>query len=166
MKIPFLAIPAVFVFASFATATEEDAHGKAIELMKLMEMRENIDSSMSQVEDFSVRMIEAQGLDPEAEKMAIETSRSSMRATTEAMREMDWEGIFAEIYAEVFTADEIQGLIDFYSSPVGQKLLEKQPQLTAATMRRMQAEMAKIMPKVQEATREAIEKARSEQAGE
>jgi len=50
-------------------------------------------------------------------------------------------------------------IIDFYKSPVGKKMLEKQPELVAATMQRMQTEMAKLMPKIQAATMSAIQDA-------
>ena len=60
----------------------------------------------------------------------------------------------------MFTEEELQGLIDFYKSPVGNKFLEKQPELMAATMNRMQTEMAKIMPKIQEAAMTAVQEAK------
>ena len=69
--------------------------------------------------------------------------------------------MFAEIYSDVFTEDEIQGIIDFYKSPIGQKMLEKQPELTGATMQKMQVEMAKIMPAIQKAAMEAITEAQA-----
>jgi hypothetical protein len=72
------------------------------------------------------------------------------------MKSVDWNKMFAEVYAEVFTAEEIDGLIKFYKSPLGQKLLAKEPQLTKATMAKMQVEMAKIMPKLQANMAKAI----------
>ena len=38
----------------------------------------------------------------------------------------------AEAYAEVFSVEELEGLIAFYSSPVGQKMLAKTPEIYAA----------------------------------
>jgi len=138
-----------------------DSKAKAIELMNALEIRKNIDTSMAQVIGFSDKMIEAQNLDPETKNEAINASHKTLQATIEAINGIDWESIFADIYAEVFAEDEIQGLIDFYHSPVGKKLLEKQPQLMGATMTRMQTEMAKFMPQVQQAAMQAVQEAKA-----
>jgi hypothetical protein len=45
---------------------------------------------------------------------------------------LDWEKLrdqIADIYVQVFTEDELNELIRFYQSPVGQKLLEKTPEI-------------------------------------
>jgi hypothetical protein len=41
---------------------------------------------------------------------------------------------FVKIYAETFTEDELKQMIDFYSSPVGKKVVEKLPALTQKAM--------------------------------
>ncbi len=41
---------------------------------------------------------------------------------------------FVKIYAESFTEDELNQLIDFYSSPIGEKVVEKLPLLTQKTV--------------------------------
>ncbi len=150
-KIVLLLLPFFISATVFA-----DAHAKAVELMKLMEIRKNIEASTGQIKQFSNSMIDSQGLAPEETKAAKAAAEKSMEAALGAIQEIDWEGMFASIYAEVFSEEEIQGLIDFYQSPVGKKFLDKQPELTAATMQKMQLEMAKIMPAIQQATMEAI----------
>jgi hypothetical protein len=146
-----------------AGAAFADAHSKAVELMKLMEIRKNIDASMGQIQQFSASMIDSQGLDPEAAAQAKKVAAKSTEVSMNAIKEMNWEGMFAEIYAEVFTEEEIQGMIDFYKSPVGQKMLAKQPELAAATMQKMQVEMAKVMPAIQQAAMEAVAEAQAEE---
>lgn len=50
---------------------------------------------------------------------------------------MKWENVrgpLAQLYAEAFTEDEIDGLVTFYRSPLGQKLKETQPELAARGM--------------------------------
>lgn len=41
---------------------------------------------------------------------------------------------FVKIYAETFTEDELKQLVDFYSSPVGKKVIERLPALTQKAM--------------------------------
>jgi len=158
-------LPLILAFAmvipSMAADTSE-ANTKAIELMKLLEIRKNIDASMAQIMAFSDQMIDSQNLDPEVAALAKKSSKGSMEATIEAMQNMEWEAMFADIYSNVFSAEEIQGLIDFYETPLGKKLLEKQPELMAATMQKMQGEMSKFMPKIQAAAMKAVQEAKAE----
>jgi hypothetical protein len=51
----------------------------------------------------------------------------------------------AEQYALIFTPEEMQGLTDFYTGPLGQSLLAKQPKLAPAATQVMQA----LMPELQ-----------------
>jgi hypothetical protein len=155
-RIPYTLLLLFLASFSFASA---DVNEKASELMKLMEIRKNIDTSMAQVSIYVDQMIDSQELEREVKEAAKAKIKASMAAQVEAMKEMNWESMFGEIYTEVFSEDEIQGLIDFYKSPVGKKMLEKQPELVAATMQRMQTEMAKLMPKIQAATMSAIQDA-------
>jgi len=149
----------LLLLSLFAPLVDASSLEKAEELMQLMEIRKNIDASQAQITDMMSQMIASQGLSEEETQEAIQLSKQSMDSTFEAMKEIDWEKMFGEIYASVFSEEEIQGLIDFYKSPVGQKFLEKQPELMAATMQKMQGEMMKIMPQIQADVMKAIEEA-------
>jgi hypothetical protein len=60
----------------------------------------------------------------------------------------------AAIYAELFSEDELKGLIEFYNSDLGKKFSEKQPDLMRRSMElsmgRMQNAMPQIMQKIQQ----------------
>ncbi|MEM9398665.1 MAG: DUF2059 domain-containing protein [Verrucomicrobiota bacterium] len=144
----------------FTPLTEASSMEKAKELMRLMEVRKSIDASRAQISQMNQQMIASQGLSEEASKQAIAAAEQSMEASFNAMEEINWEGIFGEIYSSVFTEEELQGLIDFYKSPVGQKFIKKQPELQAATMQKMQVEMMKIMPQIQSDVMNAIQEAK------
>ncbi|CAF3390367.1 unnamed protein product [Rotaria sp. Silwood2] len=59
-----------------------------------------------------------------------------------------------EIYQDLFTLSDINGLIKFYSSPLGKKLLEKEPQaeirLTELIQKRIQDNMPQLISLVQQ----------------
>jgi hypothetical protein len=65
--------------------------------------------------------------------------------------------MFISIYAETFTAEELQGMIAFFKTPIGQKWIEKQPQLQMTTMQKMQTLMIEAQPKIKEAIKRAME---------
>ena len=167
LKIALLAIALTLPVQIFAvTTTQATAQDKAKELIKILNISKSIDSSFSEVSKFSSKMIDAQDLSPAAKAIAKKSMESSMTATFAEMKTIDWNKMFADVYASVFTAEEIDGLIKFYQSPLGQKLLSKEPELTKATMQKMQVEMAKIMPKLQANMAKAITEASQPQAEE
>jgi hypothetical protein len=74
------------------------------------------------------------------------------------MKEMSWEKLkpeFVAAYAEVFSEQEMHDLAAFYKTPLGQKVLDKMPQLSAKGMQIAQKHMAEIMPKIQSMAKDA-----------
>lgn len=66
--------------------------------------------------------------------------------------ELSWakmEPIQMRIYRETFDQAEIDGLIEFYRSPVGQSFIDKMPLANQKAMAEMQAYMVQVMPKMQ-----------------
>ncbi|MBT8042365.1 MAG: DUF2059 domain-containing protein [Pontiella sp.] len=156
-KIIILSLVALPLFSQLANA---DVNEKAKELIKVMEITKQLDESQKQIGQFMDQMVTAQGLSGEETEEAKAIARKSMESSFETMKTIDWETMFGDIYASVFTEEEIQALIDFYKSPIGKKYLDKQPELMAATMQKMQGEMAKLMPKIQADVAKAIEEAK------
>jgi hypothetical protein len=72
--------------------------------------------------------------------------------TAMVKEEMSWDKLkepMEKIYASVYTEDEMQGIVAFYKSPAGQKMLNKMPELMQASNGIMQDSVKSIMPKIQ-----------------
>jgi hypothetical protein len=72
------------------------------------------------------------------------------KATALMREEYDWSKIkqeFIQIYRGVFTQEEIEGLITFYRTPVGQSMLQKMPQLEQKTAELFQRHQIALIPK-------------------
>lgn len=158
---PFLVLAFAFssptLFAEDASSTDPERLAAADKLLRLFKVDENMGAAFDQVEKIQVSMLEQQQLDEEAKARAVAAMEESMSATRE---EFTWDKIgsmFVEIYAEVFTKEELDDLIKFYESPIGIKFIQKQPQLQAATMKRMQGMMTELMPKITEKVKAAAE---------
>jgi hypothetical protein len=57
----------------------------------------------------------------------------------------------------VYTEEELQALIKFYESPVGQKMIAKTPLLMQQTMAISQKHTANLMPKIQKMVKELVD---------
>jgi hypothetical protein len=82
--------------------------------------------------------------------------------------EFSWDKVknqYVQAYREMFTQEEIDGLIAFYQTPAGQSLVNKQPELAKRTMTILQQRMAPVMQRIQkmsEAAASELKKARVE----
>jgi len=69
-------------------------------------------------------------------------------------RSMD---LFVKMYAEVFTPEEIDGMVAFYSSPVGRSVHRKAPELATKGLALAQQQINDAMPEIQKMTLQWVE---------
>ena len=80
--------------------------------------------------------------------------------------EITWasmEPMIVKVYRETFDQTEIDGLIAFYQSPVGQSFVTKMPQVMQRSMEASQAQLQAFMPKLQAAMRDVMKEAKLSQ---
>ena len=76
---------------------------------------------------------------------------------------LDWNDMkpkLAALYNDMFTEEELAGIVAFYKTPVGQTLLKKMPELATRSMQLGQQQVQAIMPEIQKLNAEMREKAR------
>lgn len=74
-------------------------------------------------------------------------------------QEVTWDKVKApisKVYAELFSAAEIQSITDFYQTPAGKKLVEKTPQLMHSSMQAAQEIMTALTPQLQQLQQDMI----------
>lgn len=126
----------IALFSSTIQAQEHPKHQLAEKLLVVMELQKTIEQSFS-----SVTKMMPGGGQSEAGKQVLEVIK----------KELSWDNIkgdYIQLYSEVFSEEELKGLIEFYESPIGQAYVKKQPELTQKSMGISQKLMMKIMPKL------------------
>ena len=76
-------------------------------------------------------------------------------------KELSWDRLkdkFVNLYGEAFSVEELEALIKFYESPIGKKLVDKQPEIAQKSMVITQSLRIELMPKIQALTKEIVEK--------
>lgn len=129
----------LFALAPISTARADEAANKAAEeLLLAMKADKSFAQSIDQVVDLQVKQ------NPQIEKF-----RPVLKKFFD--KHMSWDAVKSEmiaLYAKEFTTEELQEMVKFYKSPVGQKMAEKTPILTAKSMdigmRRLQANQAEL----------------------
>ncbi len=134
-----------------ATGTAEERLAEAQRIMDAFDFGELISQSLdAQVEatETMMRQQMAQG--------AAGVDEELITFQTKAMHEMfdsiDWDPIedgMAQAYADVFTKDELRGVVDFYATPAGKASIEKQPEIQKKTMEIMMPAIMEASQKMQ-----------------
>lgn len=137
----------------------------AIELLAVIDMDQMFTAMQSQVESMITGQL--QQLETcEAMKPAIEGYSKDMGALIGSkLTAEQFMPEIAQLYAEVFTQAELQGLLDFYRSPLGEKMLAKMPELMQRSMTIGQNQMTALMPEIEAAAErfgDEIEAARAQ----
>ena len=141
--------------------TAEPAKKESIEkLFSLMNMDQLLDSVYGQMDSMFSDMTDQMGI-PEEDQPIVD---KFFKEYTALIRdEMSWDKFKApmiDAYAKVFTEEEIKEVTKFYQSKVGQKMLEKMPELTQVSMHTVQGTMKDIMPKIQALQSEMVNEIR------
>ncbi|MBV9657279.1 MAG: DUF2059 domain-containing protein [Verrucomicrobia bacterium] len=146
----------LLAFTALPAQADDDAASRrsaAEELLKTMRMEEmqarTVEQAKTMIAGMSNRSMQQYNLSPETVAEAKKTQAAMLDLI---FRKLSWEAMKSEyigIYADTFTESELKELTTFYRSPAGQKLLEKQPQLTAKIMEISQKRTMELMPEIQ-----------------
>ncbi|MCB1068800.1 MAG: DUF2059 domain-containing protein [Kiritimatiellae bacterium] len=152
------------VDAGSAAGDADARKAAAVKLMNLMNMDDMFDESMNSYNQWAQQQLASSmaDADPEDVEKAMEAINQSFAKSREYFAWDKLSPMFTEIYIDVFTADELQGLINFYESDIGQSFLKKQPQLMEATMGKMQGIMQEMMMDLQDDMQKLMEETKAE----
>lgn len=147
-----------------ATLAEADA---LLQKMRFEEMiSETLEAQQAAMAKNMGRML-GTGLDEQERADFVEFQRKVMKTLFD---EMDLPGMrkeLAQVYADTFSQAELNAMSDFYSTPAGRAMIDKQPALQQRMTELMMPRMMRAMPKIQEMARTHAEEqtARKNSAG-
>lgn len=164
---PRLVTAAVVLFASVgahAAASLESVD----RLLQVMKVQSQLEAVYAQVLP-TVQNAMRQSLGPKVDAAEAEHLFNVVLPRVNAVLrdELGWARLkpgFAQIYAETFTQQEVDGLIAFYEGPIGKALVAKTPQLTQRSFQMMQQRMGPAMQRAMQVAREEVEKERAKSA--
>lgn len=142
---------AVLLAAAPLAAAQQPSEAQVDRLLEVMRAKETLDATLPQVQAMQQQMVAqmtaGQELDEEDRariNRMLESTNSSLATV------LTWERmgpLYRDIYAQTFTAEDVEAMIGFYESPAGQKTLDKMPQLMQNTMAAVQQ---LVMPLLQQ----------------
>ena len=158
-KLLMVVLVVLMPLCAFADSEKEALAG---EMMDMMQMDRMMTQMRVQVEQM-IRQMNMQLNIPDHSKVDYEAFQKKVMA--KAFEIMDIEGSKGEVkklFADIYTLDEMQGIVEFYKSPVGQSLLDKQPQVMQKSFEMSQEKMKALIPELQKMAMEFNEKMNKE----
>lgn len=144
------ALAVLLLAAPFASA-QQPTEAEVDRLLEVMRAKETLDAIMPQVQASQQQMVAQLTADEQLSAQERERiERSAIESSAQMAEMLSWDKmapLYRDIYSTTFSAEDIDAMIEFYSSPAGQNLLDKMPQLMENTMAAVQQ---MIVPMLQE----------------
>jgi len=143
-----------------ASAASSSARPVAAEVNDSPEIREKLSREIMEVTKSGDQIKSAMD---QSSAMMMNEMPSELRDRMQTVLEKfySWDKLetkFAKIYADVFTAKELQDIITFYKSEVGRNFINKQPDLMAKTLTMIQEINTEMKPYLMEELKKVHEK--------
>ncbi len=124
-------------------------------LMGLMNVDKSIKQAFKQIQDSLLPgVMKDMGISP-TEREKAEKVQKKLFAIYE--KEFCWAKMkddYIKIYAETFSVNELRALVDFFSSPLGKKIIAKNPELMKRSMQVTRKQLKRIMPMIKKKVEE------------
>jgi hypothetical protein len=143
--------------ASLGYADSQTHRQAAEEVLRLTKVDKMLGPLIDQIQQVQIQQLQQMNLSREAYSAA---QRYLQRINDLVAREMQWQEIkndYIGLYTDAFTEQELHQLIQFYSTPLGHKVIEKMPVLMEQSMQLGQKKMMNIMPEIQALSEEMIQ---------
>jgi len=113
------------------------------QLLKVMNIDEILTQTMQQIRpqldqqayEIVKMTVKKDQLNPQEQIIANELADKIFEQSKKTVAWDQIKPLYLKIYKEVYNADEVQAQINFYSSPIGQSILKKTPQITQESMK-------------------------------
>ena len=155
-KIMTVALLLSVVVTSNSFADKASHKRTALEFLEVSNTKEVLDQMMTSIENMMEQQFKTKKLTPEEEETAIAIQKETMDWFSGLFAWEQIQDLYVDIYVKVFTEDELKEIIQFYRSPLGQKLLNKMPELLQESIEKMQILVQDKMPEFQERLQKTI----------
>ena len=153
-RILILTLITSVVITSTAVASPESHRQAVEEMLAISRVDQMLEPMMDNVMTVMQQQMSQVNI-PEDKKPIVDKYNQKIIETLR--QEMRWENMqedFVALYLEVYSEEEIRGLTDFYKTPLGQKMLDKMPELMQASMQISQGLLQQTLPKIQQLSQE------------
>jgi hypothetical protein len=161
-RLPFV-LTAALLFSAAAAAHADDAskHAKVKELFQLTSMQNRVDqirvSALAQAHSFAAQQFASTGVSAQPDDKGLAAFYDKLNAlVAESYNWTKLEPAYEKVYADLYTEDELDGILAFYKSPVGHAYLAKTPEATRQVLRISSQQFDALTPQIQKLTEDHV----------
>lgn len=159
MKRILMVLAVVCMTVTAARAADDLAARRALaeQLMVLMNVPQNIEKSFAMIKKMLPAQMEQMSRMAGQTNVPPDAVGQTEKVLDMVAEELKWEKVkaeYVELYAGILTEAELKVAIDYYKTPEGQSFVNKQAELMKGAMELNQKLMMKIMPRIQEMSRQ------------
>jgi hypothetical protein len=150
-----IAIAILLLIPTFVLADDVSKTAKVEQLMQLSNTEQNMKAMFDQLKTVQIATMRKNVAVPTQDKAAAEEIQTRMMDVMAS--HMSFEKLrptMVKAYLDVFTEEEIDGILGFYQSPAGKAMLQKSPQLMVHIMGAAQQQMGDITAELKKITDE------------
>jgi len=129
--------------------TKSDLAEKVIALTHMDKM---LEQSKQQVLQMQTQIMEQFDIPEEKKDEAMAFQKKLTEKTFEIMSFDNMHHEIVGLFTDVYTVEELNGMISFYESPVGRRVIEKQPLIMNRAMQISQKRMNVLFPEIRRMT--------------
>lgn len=144
--------------ATLAHADDASKQAKIDEMLTLTHADRMIQQVFAQMQPMMAAQVKKMDLPADATAAAQEMQQKLMDWLSSQLTWDKLKPAYEKIYGEVYTEDEITGIVNFYKSPAGQAMVSKTPELMQKSIGLMQELMGDLAPQIQKITEELAQK--------
>ena len=147
---------AIGLLAAPSFADDLSHRKAAAKLLEVTNVQQILEKVKASVEVTMRQQLEALKLSQDGREAASKAQQEMMEWFSEFFAWEKTRDMYTEIYVETFTEDELNELIAFNQSPLGQKVLKKMPELVQRSMEKTQQVLREAEPEVKRRLRKII----------
>jgi hypothetical protein len=140
-----------------AHAQELTKQAKIDRILDLTNANAIIDQVFKQIQTMTASMVTKDATPEQAAK----AQQIQAKILDVVKARISWDKLrpaYVQIYSDMFSDDEISGILAFYESPAGRAMLAKTPALISKSMSVVQGQMGDLAPEIERITRESLQK--------
>jgi hypothetical protein len=146
MKTTILVI-GLIVLAPFSAWGDEKAE-LAKEIMELTNAERMMEQVKNQVMQMQDHVIAQMDIPEDRKEAALQFQKKIYAKIFETLNFEKMQNEYLDLYTDVYTLDELRGIVGFYKSPVGKSMLAKQPMVLKKSMEMTQNKMNELIPEL------------------
>jgi uncharacterized protein len=160
-KLPFLLAVALLLSAAAAHADDASKHAKVKELFQLTSMQNRVDqirvSALAQARSFAAQQFASTGVSAQPDPKGLAVYYDKLNAlVAESYNWTKLEPAYEKVYSDLYTEDELDGILAFYRSPIGQAYLSKTPEATRQLLQISKQQFDALTPQIEKLTEDYV----------